>query len=372
MRLSPFIHQWPRFVLELEGEAPLVFSPGVRVSGDIELERRWKRRPGFLRLSVRIANRRSTPVRLRSACVFAATEEGQFTDAPFPEWRVERLGRNKNDTAGRFTPSVDDLRLREALLDTSEVPAGNGLRGVELLDDPKAEAGTAFYADPGLVLLETGRPGALFLGFDGQERHLNRICLETTADRRHLQSLTAEAELDGVLLAPGAERHLHDFILEEADFPEILLAHHAKRVQRRLGSRFAPFRNLYCTWYYFGPDIDRAGILSNLDYIRRAGLPFNAFQIDSGWFRTYGDWEPDLGKFPGGMAEIAAAIREAGLAPGIWTAPFVLAPDSQAVARHPDLVLRRADGTPCRFVCDGGQCLVLDPTAPSAPACSPA
>ncbi len=366
MRLSQFIHQWPPIVLELAGGTPLVFLPDVRVSEGIELERRLECRPGFLRLSCRLANRRSTPVLLRSARVFAATEEGQFTDTPFPEWRVDRLGRNKNDIPGRFQPSRDDRRLREALLDTSEVPAGHGLRGVGILD-ATAQAGAAFYADPGLVLLDAPGAPALFLGFDGQDRHLNRICLETTSDRQHLKCLTAEAELDGIRLAPGESRPLHDFLLEAADSADTLLERHAERVRARLGSRFAPFRNIYCTWYYYGPAIHRAEVLQNVDYIRCAGLPFDAFQIDSGWFRAYGDWEADPAKFPNGMAEIADAIQTAGLRPGIWTAPFVLASDSPEVARHPDLALRKSDGTPCRFVCDGGACLVLDPYSPSAP-----
>ena len=59
-----------------------------------------------------------------------------------------------------------------------------------------------------------------------------------------------------------------------------------------------------------------------------------------------GDWRPDEGKFPDGLAGIAAAIENRGLIPGLWIAPFLLMPDCPVALGHPEWILRGEDGEP--------------------------
>lgn len=63
--------------------------------------------------------------------------------------------------------------------------------------------------------------------------------------------------------------------------------------------------------------------------------PGKVFQIDDG-YTTVGDWlDYDKTKFPGGMESIARAIREKGLTPGIWMAPFLVSRKSKIAKEKP-------------------------------------
>jgi len=347
---------------------PPVFQPdGSARCGDLLIRRQIvEESPSRVRISVELVNAGSSPIHLEGMEILRVTDPALLCSAPFADWRVVRLARNKNDMPGLFSPSRPDVRLKEAIYDCSEVPAGGGLCGAELFDDPNVVPGTDFYCDPGLVITSVSAKRAIFLGFSGQDLHLGRVVFSTDPERSAMTRLAAEAELDGVQLLPGKSRKLHDFYVEEAETPTALLAAHVERVRARLGGIQSPAKNIFCTWYYYGLNVNRAEVLSNLEHIRKERLPFELFQIDSGWFRTYGDWLVDKEKFPGGMAEMAEAISRAGMIPGIWTAPFVIAPESKLAEKYPELILKNADGSPAIFVCDGGHCRILDPC--SAPA----
>ncbi|HNG90202.1 MAG TPA: alpha-galactosidase, partial [Saprospiraceae bacterium] len=72
------------------------------------------------------------------------------------------------------------------------------------------------------------------------------------------------------------------------------------------------------------------------------------FQIDDGWQTQVGDWLSAKPDFPKGMAALAAGIRREGLWPGLWLAPFVASRHSDLARRHPDWLLKDAQGRPLR------------------------
>jgi alpha-galactosidase len=51
-------------------------------------------------------------------------------------------------------------------------------------------------------------------------------------------------------------------------------------------------------------------------------------------------------KFPSTLDHLASRIAGEGRRPGIWIAPFIVAPDSEVATRHPDWLARFADGKP--------------------------
>ena len=110
------------------------------------------------------------------------------------------------------------------------------------------------------------------------------------------------------------------------------------------------------TWYNHYLDINETVVSRDLEAIGsnanlanemflKRGKPL-VFQIDDGWERKVGDWRPDEGKFPRGLASLAAAIEDRGLIPGLWIAPFLLMPDSPVALEHPEWILRGEDGDP--------------------------
>jgi len=75
-------------------------------------------------------------------------------------------------------------------------------------------------------------------------------------------------------------------------------------------------------------------------------LPY--FQIDDGWQTAVGDWLSIKPAFPNGMQHIALKIKEKGLLPGLWLAPFVASAKSELVRRHPDWLLKDPKGRPIK------------------------
>lgn len=54
---------------------------------------------------------------------------------------------------------------------------------------------------------------------------------------------------------------------------------------------------MWCSWYSFYTRIGEDLLLRVLDEV--AAFSFEVFQIDDGWQRALGDWEPN-DRFPGG------------------------------------------------------------------------
>ncbi|WP_117238257.1 glycoside hydrolase family 36 protein [Thermus sediminis] len=121
---------------------------------------------------------------------------------------------------------------------------------------------------------------------------------------------------------------------------EAVFAAYARHLPRQLSGK--PPR-VWCSWYSLYTGISESLLLTILDEIRE--YPFEVFQVDDGWQRALGDWEPNE-RFPRGMAFLAEAIRERGLRPGLWLAPFLVTADSPLYRERPDWVLRDGEGRP--------------------------
>lgn len=106
-----------------------------------------------------------------------------------------------------------------------------------------------------------------------------------------------------------------------------------------------------------------------VEYRRSGDLPLDLFQLDDGWQSAWGDWLlPDRQRFPNGLKSLAAAVRQAGMMPGLWLAPAALVAGSVLASEHPDWLLRDARGKPltCGFTAPGLWMLALDLTNPMA------
>ena len=259
-----------------------------------------------------------------------------------------------------------DAEMRSAAFCSAEIVAGGGLSWAEF-DSPEAKLPTEFHADPGLVLLPgEGSGKALFLGFSGQQRHLNDVAVRTDHARQNWRSIEAAAEYDNIELLPGEERTTHPAVIETGSSVRDLWRRHAARIAARAGRRSGAPRNIYCTWYFYGADIDQEEVRRNLEFLKRHPVAFDVFQIDMGWENHFGDWEINPEKFPAGLSALAGSIRAAGFLPGIWTAPLVLEQGAEAARNYPDIILRDTRGEPCFFRCVKGECFTLDPFAERA------
>lgn len=103
---------------------------------------------------------------------------------------------------------------------------------------------------------------------------------------------------------------------------------------------------VWCAWGYerdFSLDYVRA----TLPKVQELGLKWAV--LDDGWQRATGDWTLDLAKFPGGDADIKALVNEIharGMKARLWIAPLAVAPGSDELHEHADLLLLDKDGAP--------------------------
>jgi alpha-galactosidase len=166
--------------------------------------------------------------------------------------------------------------------------------------------------------------------------------------RREAEDVLVEVELvvDGEL-APGETRELERVRVALGADPSGLLEEHAEAHGRLAGARAAhPFVSGWCTWYHFFHDVAEADVLRNVEALAAARneIPIEVVQIDDGYQRAVGDWLEASERFPRGIAPLAAEIRAAGFVPGLWTAPFCVAPQSALFAKRRDWLLGEGAG----------------------------
>jgi alpha-galactosidase len=75
-------------------------------------------------------------------------------------------------------------------------------------------------------------------------------------------------------------------------------------------------------------------------------------EIDEGWWDTVGAWRPSRSRFPGGIAEVLARIRQAGMVPGLWLEPEVVGVNSEVARQLPADAFFRRGG---QFVVEHGR-----------------
>jgi alpha-galactosidase len=109
----------------------------------------------------------------------------------------------------------------------------------------------------------------------------------------------------------------------------------------------------WCSWYQFSSDdylgtIDPQNLQQNLEAMKQLHdrLPLEVLQIDDGYQEQVGDWFSFKPVFSNGVTGLAGEIRQAGLEPGIWLAPFIVHPRSRLAHDHPDWLLRNRLGLP--------------------------
>src|SRR6266478_1473238 len=139
--------------------------------------------------------------------------------------------------------------------------------------------------------------------------------------------------------------------------------HHAR------SSSPAPMGWWSWTAYYFG--LNEGIALTNAHWLAQHLKPqgYQFFHIDEGYQYARGEYTtPDSTLFPNGMAELERKIRDEGLIPGIWTAPFQVADRSWVYQNHRDWLVRNPKGEPIRVgqVHGADRLFAIDTTNPEA------
>jgi alpha-galactosidase len=104
------------------------------------------------------------------------------------------------------------------------------------------------------------------------------------------------------------------------------------------------YEPIWCAWGY-EREFSLERVRGTLPKVRELGLDWAV--LDDGWQTLTGDWNVDTAKFPRGEADmkaLVADIKSHGLKPRLWLAPLAVAPGSDQLHDHPDMLLLDKDG----------------------------
>jgi alpha-galactosidase len=152
-----------------------------------------------------------------------------------------------------------------------------------------------------------------------------------------------------VRLAPGESLQSPEVVasLSTAGLNGLAANFHAE-LRRRLpwhNARMTPRPVHLNTWeaLYFDHDLDQLRALADA----AAEVGVERFVLDDGWFQgrhhdraALGDWWADAGKYPQGLAPLAAHVVARGMQFGLWFEPEMVNPDSELHRAHADWALQ--------------------------------
>lgn len=316
--------------IEVNGVA-VPFAEGVVRVGDLEVEVASSELDDGRRLDLRVRNGGRDEVRLDDVVVRVAATPGRVMEQGYQSWSVvRRCGR------GDIRPERADLP--------------DWARATHL---SRPDAAGRIIAGDQFLLTDGG-----VAGFLDARHHLGTVEAEAAG-------LAVRAMFDGVPLPAGAERALDPIWLADGD-AGIRYSDFASLWGTTASARIsAPAPLGWCSWYQYFAHVLPADVRANLQAV--AGRGFELVQIDDGYQSAIGDWRSMAPGWEEGLASLAKEIRHAGLQAGIWTAPFLLGPNSDVLRDHPDWVTRHEPtgyASKATFNADnwGGWAVALDTT----------
>jgi alpha-galactosidase len=170
--------------------------------------------------------------------------------------------------------------------------------------------------------------------------------------------LDARVVIDGTALR--GEGEVEWLVVDDDE--SAAFAAYAAALGDRLGRRRDDPGPVWCSWYSYYNEISQELVAAELAAL--GDLPFAVVQIDDGWQRDIGDWDPNP-RFGEGMAALADRIRQSGRRPGLWLAPFLAGHGSALARTRPELLLRDESDAPVAAAFNwGGEAYALDPAHP--------
>jgi len=294
-------------------------------NGRIALELSLKRaaNPSGILLAVTVRNRGTDPLEVRQVRI-ARVALGRELSAwgPVEEWKVLRMGYAFGGA------HREDADIRNSTL-------------VSLTGDLVQTRSWGVMA-----VRFGGTTKGLVAGFVTAGRQLGWI--ELRKDRGEVE-WSAGCELDGSPVAPGGAVETETLYLGLAEDVRRGLVDWAQLQARQMRVKLKPVPHGWCTWYGYGKEgVSEQVVLDHARFIadRRGRLPLDIIQVDDGYETAYGDWLTSNDRFPGGLAKLAGGIREHGLIPGIWVAPFVAQASSALFKAHPEWMVMDDTGKP--------------------------
>ena len=174
-----------------------------------------------------------------------------------------------------------------------------------------------------------------------------RISLPVHAVRNHVRVAVCGNEKR--YLRPGESFETPETFVavHGGDYFAVLSAYRSLMSERGLTPAVPPsasYEPIWCAWGYERA-CTTALIEGTLPKVKELGLEWAV--IDDGWQAMIGDWAPDRAKYPNGDADVrrlVSDIRASGLKPRLWFSPLSVAPGSDFLHDHADMLLLDKNG----------------------------
>lgn len=187
-----------------------------------------------------------------------------------------------------------------------------------------------------------------------QLQHNSRVLLATTSCNRFISRFSFDGsririslDCENLVLQPGETWNLEEFMAitgpdREALYDKLTaaIAKHHPRLKHE------PVPMGWCSWYCFGPGVTAKNVADNTDWIASHLPELKYIQVDDGYQPWMGDWMSKGNAFGGDVQNVLNEIKQKGLEPAIWVAPFVASPQSQLFKNHPDWFVKDEQGLP--------------------------
>ena len=194
---------------------------------------------------------------------------------------------------------------------------------------------------------DPGDPG-LAIGFVENNSAIGKIeaAIGSFRDTGGISISTSALFTPGIIVKPGETARSGRFAFQIAPDPFAALERYAQLIGDVHHVRLNPVLNGWCNWFYSHTNTSEDEILRNAKFAARHLKPYGLewIQIDDGYQRAFSDWEGNE-KFAHGMKWLAGKVRDLGLRPGLWIAPYVISEGTEIHTKHPDWLIRNLDGS---------------------------
>ncbi len=338
---TSLVHGWD--VSEFEADTPLGPAPGVRavlkdVSGlPLRLSWEWALVGGgdaLARLSLTNIDR--LPVNLGNLVpvAYRGAEPGLDMGAAYTAWRIHRTGYQSWSPAGSIAATAEDYKPRFFL------PSRAGTNPRTPYSRKQGDKVSDWMAQ----LYETEMGLSTLAGFITSASYSGRVEYEVKYDR--FRRLEAICDCEDRVVDPDESVSSEWAMVSFSEDPLEQQARYYELWGKAMQARKAPPRTGWCSWYFSFTRVSEQTVKQNRECAAELGVPLQAFQLDDGYEQAVGDWTQWNEKFPSSPADLARSIRESGMEPGLWLAPFLVSRGSALYKNHPDWLLRTEKGRP--------------------------
>jgi alpha-galactosidase len=311
-------------------------SGAIEISGrdeHIGLDARFEYSDRGIVARAKIKSMSASPIALDSACLFVATGFDRAAQARFFKHGYQSWSGSIPVRVGAPPDERYEKRTRLTRVNHQS----------EVIRPPEAPEGATSEL---FTIVERSNGERALAGFLDGASSLSTLTVQSP------DLIAARVLLDGVELAEGGTRDLAPLYFTRSREPAAqLAARWAAKIGDAMRARTrAPFQRGWCSWYHYFHTITEDALRANLRALAtmRSEFPIEVVQLDDGFQAALGDWDETNEKFPSGLEKVAAEIRTAGFAAGIWTAPFLAARDSRVMRTHPEWFIRHESGEPTR------------------------